>query len=817
MKGQPTIRKIVQRLLYTPQTNQPTLYNYLAALASVLLVVVIRLALHQLVGERSPYILFLIVVAFVAWVFGTRPALFALAVSSVLANMLFTQPLYHFAFDSLPDFFSFVSFLIVGFILIAITHAQRQQFTRLQQEIQQRALTEERLQLATSSLQGVVYDWQRSNDETWRSSGLTALIGHAPDDVTTSYHWWQDQMHPDDRLRVLDEVIEISTARQLTQNVEYRVRHKDGHYLWVWDQGNIRYTPDGQLDRISGVTLDITDQKEAETRNEILLNLVSKLSAALSAREIGAIITEIALKIVGADRSGVFRLSEDGRRLQRLVVVGLEHEVLQAYPDIPIDGAYPIAEAVREQKMVSIGSQAEYMARYPHLSEDIRRTGVKATLCFPFFIDNQPTGGMYVSYTYERTFDENERALLFLTAHFCGQALERVSLYEAEARKTARLESLQGITAQLSSAATPQEVIQVMVNRAFPILGAHIGAVALLNKTHDGVDVIAHLGVQQKILNAYQHIPFTNPTPIGDAARTNQAVWIDSLESYDRLYPQIPKTMHIQSGTQAVACLPLQADDIVLGSMGMSFPTPQRFDAEDRAFITTLAQQSAQALLRAQLSEQAQELAVLQERQRIARELHDGATQSIFAANILVESLPQIWQRNPQRALAQIEQVHQLTQSANSELRMLLYEFHPENITRAKLTDLYGHLARVMETRNQMKVEIHVSGRLDTPLPEPVHFAFYRIGQESLNNILKHGQAQQVRLHLRYGSQQASLTIVDNGRGFDTRKASDGFGLNSMRARAQAINARLSIRSRPGTGTRIRLVWDYPHTSAAEV
>ena len=129
---------------------------------------------------------------------------------------------------------------------------------------------------------------------------------------------------------------------------------------------------------------------------------------------------------------------------------------------------------------------------------------------------------------------------------------------------------------------------------------------------------------------------------------------------------------------------------------------------------------------------------------------------------------------------------------------------------KLQLADLLNHLARALENRKTVRVTVKITGNEKVSLPENVQLAFYRIAQESLNNIAKHGQATQARIRLHYAQNHVEMIVVDNGDGFDVSAASSGFGLNSMRERADGVGADLHIQSRLATGTKITLRWKVP-------
>ncbi len=213
---------------------------------------------------------------------------------------------------------------------------------------------------------------------------------------------------------------------------------------------------------------------------------------------------------------------------------------------------------------------------------------------------------------------------------------------------------------------------------------------------------------------------------------------------------------------------------------------------------------------------QEKEVIALNERHRLARDLHDSVSQVLFAANVIAESLPRLMERNPERGRQQMEQLHQLTQGAIAEMRKLLFELRPEQVINTRLEELMNQLAQALRSRKNIPVSFIIKDTSEQPVPDDVHVTFYRVAQESLNNIVRHGNATEVRVRLTRTPEFKELIIVDNGDGFDTSVTASGFGLTSMRERAASINADLKIQSRVGTGTKITLLWKRTETAAGK-
>jgi PAS domain S-box-containing protein len=206
------------------------------------------------------------------------------------------------------------------------------------------------------------------------------------------------------------------------------------------------------------------------------------------------------------------------------------------------------------------------------------------------------------------------------------------------------------------------------------------------------------------------------------------------------------------------------------------------------------------------LAKQAWQQAAIEERARLARDLHDAVSQTLFSASIIAEVLPRIWDRNPAEGHRRLEEVRQLTRGALAEMRTLLFELRPAALAEAEIGPLLNQLAESVTGRARLPVSVTIEGSCDTPVE--VKIAVYRIAQEALNNIVKHSGASQATIILQCDEKNIDLRIADNGRGFATDGISIGsLGLGIMRERAKDIGAVLEIKSQVGLGSEVIVKW----------
>lgn len=270
------------------------------------------------------------------------------------------------------------------------------------------------------------------------------------------------------------------------------------------------------------------------------------------------------------------------------------------------------------------------------------------------------------------------------------------------------------------------------------------------------------------------------------------------------------------SGCRSLILAPMTVHQAVVGVLGLATTGPQKSDHQESDLLDKIALDLAQLEQNARFLDQTHALVAAEERNRLARDLHDSVTQVLFAASLVAEVLPQIWRRDPERAMQSIAELRQLTHGALAEMRTMLLELRPAALTNTSLAELLAQLTEAVTSRTKLPFQLFLEQVSD--LPADVHVAFYRIAQEVLNNVVRHSQASRVTVSLSATPPaptssagppgEVRLAIADNGVGFSLEYGrSEHLGFGIMQERADAIGAQLAVDSRPGYGTQVTLVW----------
>ena len=252
--------------------------------------------------------------------------------------------------------------------------------------------------------------------------------------------------------------------------------------------------------------------------------------------------------------------------------------------------------------------------------------------------------------------------------------------------------------------------------------------------------------------------------------------------------------------------VPLAVKGRLIGAVGVTHEKRNHFTRHHADLALSVANQAAITMVNAELNRQAQTLAVLEERQRLAHNLHDAINQSLFSAGLIAEVLPRLWERDQAEARRSLEDLRRLTRGAMAEMRALLAELRPSTLTDAELGDLLRLLGNAFTGRTNIPAKVTIEG--EGVLPGDVQVAIYRICQEALNNVAKHAAASLVEITLRHNGAAIELSIRDDGQGFDPEHTTTGhYGLSMMQERAEGVGARLSITSQPDLGTELSISW----------
>ena len=386
-------------------------------------------------------------------------------------------------------------------------------------------------------------------------------------------------------------------------------------------------------------------------------------------------------------------------------------------------------------------------------------------------------------------------------------------------------DGLRDILAVLNSNQSIEEILNHITEQACNLLRADASALFRTQREHGIPQLQASHGLPDEYaeyLSPYMgpeaglEIPAVSPIPEMGAslspARASQPRVLHTdhalsiISSGKTREREVDPAAATERPYQAIFSVPILMKDEVYGSLTLYYHEPRQFSIEEIELATTFGDQTALVIENALLRTQVERAAVAQERSRIARDLHDSVTQTLFSASLIAEVLPRMWDNDREESEKRLAELRQLTRGALAEMRTLLLELRPATLIEVQLRELLRQLTEATTGRTRIPIELQLQG--EGPLPPDVKVAFYHIAQETLNNVAKHAQATEVTVTFKRTPTRGQLTIRDNGRGFVIEKVTpEHLGLTIMNERAEAIGARLEIESRLSQGTTVTVAW----------
>lgn len=488
-----------------------------------------------------------------------------------------------------------------------------------------------------------------------------------------------------------------------------------------------------------------------------------------------------------------------------------------------------------EQSIYSGILGAAARQREPQLSNDIRNDGryvpipgthnLHAEIAVPILLGDRLLGVLDVAGMGQ--FDQGDVSALQVVADQLAVAIGNAEMFSHTQRLLAETQLLYEASERISRAMNVTAVVEAYLIQV-AIRGRYACTVVLYEFAESGqrqvVVVRGRWSPEEGFSLANLRLPHSQDAldPLLDAGET---VAINDVHTDPRV-PTSLRQIQAESGRPALALIPLIARRRRIGLVVLSYPTVYQWRAEDlRPYQATAAQLADAIDSRRQqrlLLERSQRIAILEERQRLARDLHDSVTQLIFSMTLIAQSIAPAWQRDPREGERRVQRLLELSQSALSEMRALLTELHPTVAQPPPLpaalgghpltlTGLLPALRDYAADISDGSLQLHLSetgtavveqaGRLSSVQLE----ALYRIGQEALNNVVKHAQVDEAAVVLQCDPAVIQLTITDKGPGFavGNGRLPGHLGLETMRQRAAAVGGTLQIHSQPGAGTAV--------------
>ena len=422
----------------------------------------------------------------------------------------------------------------------------------------------------------------------------------------------------------------------------------------------------------------------------------------------------------------------------------------------------------------------------------------------PLKAKGRPVGMMAIASDQQRELGEAEQQWLTSMGAQIGMAIENARLYEEERRRTKEWRSVFEVGEQVAASLDLHALLETVVQRAQELLRTDVAMLTLLSPSRDELVIAASVGLRTEALPNLR-VPVTETMPEPPVEEEAPVIIEDYLTDPRRTTPPIPEILeeHLVSFIAAR----FAAKGKLLGVLHVANRTSTHFSEHDAKLLQAFANLAAIAVENARLYERVQSLAVLEERQRIGMDLHDGVIQSIYAVGLNLEECSEEVFNQPSDVRMRLEKAINDLNQVIKDIRNYIFDLRPRALESTNLTDALSTLVRELRVNSLVEANLVVDGgrELSSVLTEDQVTNLFHIAQEALSNVQKHARASSVEARLTTQNGVLRLAISDNGVGFAPgRDTEPGHrGLRNMAERAQSLGGRLSLESAPGKGTSV--------------
>jgi two-component system sensor histidine kinase DevS len=490
--------------------------------------------------------------------------------------------------------------------------------------------------------------------------------------------------------------------------------------------------------------------------------------------------------------------------LENFITLGLSDEEVQAIPHYPV-GHGLIGEMMRTGRSI----------RIPEISDHPKSVGfppghpkMHSFLGVPISAYGRPLGQIYLTEKQGADdFSAEDQRLIEMLAAQAAAAIENARLYrqvlenEAElAQRNLELEMVNALTTAVSSTMELDDMLEGMLEQVIQLFSAEAGEIFLKEEVEGTFRLAIHKSDGTETFFQKERFSLGEGF-IGRVAKKGKPMWINNLTNGSGFLRQ----EMIAAGYGTLVGVPLTAPGQVMGVLSLVFKGEREFHVRELGLLEAVGAGVGIGVENARLYRHARRLAVLEERERIGMDLHDGIIQSIYAVGLMLEYIRILIQENPEQALERLDTATEGLNATIGDIRSYILDLQPSRIQITDFGEALGRLIREFKANTLVDVELNAEPDIVSQLTRPDATALFLIAQEALANVAKHARATQVTLVLRQTGSALSFQVIDNGQGFDLDKEPGvlGHGLSNMEERASQAGGRLEVESNSGQGTTI--------------
>jgi two-component system, NarL family, sensor histidine kinase DevS len=518
-------------------------------------------------------------------------------------------------------------------------------------------------------------------------------------------------------------------------------------------------------------------------------------------------IATVALEQVNARYAALGVLDENGK-LKQFITVGMTPEQIRRIPHPPVG-----------KGLIAAVMDTEFPVRISKISEHPRSVGFPAHhpamnsfLGVPIRTADRQLGQIYLSEKIgSPEFTQDDEGIIEMLATYAAVAIENANLYNelrerdtALTRRNQDLALLNDVASALTSSLELDEILNKTLALVMNYLRMEAGEIFLLDDDKQTLRMVLHRGQAAEAFWTMNRFTVGEGL-IGMVAKNATAIVSNDLENDVRYLREAV----VKAGFRQMVCIPLISSENMVGVLSVATRTHVPIHDRDVQVLRSVGSWAGLAIENARLHQNARRLAVLEERDRIGMDLHDGIIQSIYGVGLMLENARLMAQEDPAAAQARLADAVDSLNHTIRDIRAYILDLRPrqlgsENVTnglRRLLTEYRAH------TLAEAALNAPLNGQLDDLAPAQ-SLALFHIGQEALANAAKHARAKKVTINIWTTDERVVMEVQDNGVGFDAVRMNNalGHGLSNMHTRARNIGGDVEISSNPGEGTTV-MAW----------
>ncbi len=408
------------------------------------------------------------------------------------------------------------------------------------------------------------------------------------------------------------------------------------------------------------------------------------------------------------------------------------------------------------------------------------------------------------------TINHQSRLTLAVEARTSEIAQSKLLLESRVEERTKELSALLEVAQTVGSTLEVKPLLGLIISQLKLVIDYSGAAIATIEG--DDLVILDYQGPEPREQILGLRLPLDQPSRYQEVFKSHETViyadlWHKTLRTMEADLDGRDASVHFRYARSWMG-VPLIVKGNIIGILRIDHVEPDRFSEQDAKLVQAFANQAAVAIENARLYEQAQILASLRERHRLARDLHDSVSQALYGISLGAQTARTLLERYPDNPTAlqePLDYLISLSDAALTEMRALIFELRPETLEKEGLVEVLTKQAKAIQTRHNL--EVSTSFIEEPMLPLEIKEALYRVVQEAVNNTIKHARATELGINMKMDGDWLVFEIWDNGRGFNSEVEYPGhYGLISMRERLEYYGGRLEIISEPGQSTLIRAI-----------